>query len=141
MASKVCTMCETEKPLADFWKANKGKLGYQSQCKDCQRSYRQSKRELYTDLYRTGNLKRKYNISTEEYDLLLIKQDYKCAICERITNEDGRRLAVDHDHATDRVRGILCISCNRGIGFLQDDPELLVRASDYLTRNAVLETT
>ena len=140
MATKVCTMCEQDKPFEDFWKASKGKFGYQAQCKDCQRDYRRQRHTENPDLWRVGNLKRNYNLSLEEYRDLFIVQNNACAICERTTNSDGRSLAVDHDHETGEVRGILCISCNRGLGYFQDDPILLEKASQYLYQNKLMET-
>lgn len=56
-----------------------------------------------------------------------------CAICGG-TNPSGHRLAVDHDHETRRVRGLLCHACNAGIGKLRDSPDLLRKAIDYLER-------
>jgi hypothetical protein len=73
-------------------------------------------------------------IDPEEYERLLATQDYKCAICKRPREENtlGRRFAVDHDHNTGLVRGLLCYKCNTGLGALNDDPELLQTAADYL---------
>ena len=62
---------------------------------------------------------------------MLADQDGKCAIC---TKPFPGRIAIDHDHRTGRVRGLLCTSCNTGIGKLGDDPELLLRAISYLSQ-------
>lgn len=80
----------------------------------------------------------KYGISLEQYDLILKQQDGKCAIClreERSKNKaDGvvKALAIDHNHITGVVRGLLCSSCNRGISKLGENPMILRRAADYL---------
>jgi hypothetical protein len=75
-----------------------------------------------------------------DYDSMLVKQEGKCAICGT-SNPVGegnttKRLtfafAVDHCHATGKVRGLLCNPCNRGIGFLKDDVDLLAKAIKYL---------
>lgn len=84
------------------------------------------------------NLRKNYGLTVEEYEALLDEQGGLCAICQRPERAQraGRtmRLPVDHDHTTGRIRGLLCHSCNRAIGLLQDDPALLVRAADYLLR-------
>jgi hypothetical protein len=75
-----------------------------------------------------------YGISAKEYDAILRAQGGVCAICGRRPGK--RRFAVDHDHATGEVRGLLCPGsehgCNKGLGFFNDDVELLRRAVAYL---------
>ena len=78
---------------------------------------------------RYKRLRDKYGITPERYDLILDSQHGVCAICGRPPKT--RRLAVDHDHKTKRVRGLLCHLCNQGLGFLRA-PMLLRRAADYL---------
>jgi len=73
----------------------------------------------------------------QQYRALLIKQKGKCAICRKDFGHISclglkAKLAVDHDHETGRVRGLLCGKCNRGLGWFGDDPKLLRRAADYL---------
>lgn len=72
---------------------------------------------------------RKYNISITEYNELLELQDRACAIC----NRTGQRLCIDHDRRTGKVRGLLCTSCNTGLGQFGDDVGYLHRAINYLT--------
>ncbi len=62
---------------------------------------------------------------------LLAEQDGRCAICRRATGET-KRLAVDHDHRTGEIRGLLCSICNRMLGHLRDDPKAFWRAAEYL---------
>lgn len=69
----------------------------------------------------------RYGITPEEYDRRVKEQDGKCAICL-----EERPLAVDHCHETGKVRGLLCRSCNAGMGMLKDDPERLRRAILFL---------
>ena len=75
------------------------------------------------------NLKRKFNLTTEEYAQMLEKQGGVCAICGKTCT---RALAVDHDHNTGIVRGLLCNNCNRGLGHMQDDIKILENAVRYL---------
>jgi len=64
----------------------------------------------------------KYKISEDLFDKLLVNQDGKCGICR---GGDPASLLIDHDHASRKVRGLLSISCNSGIGFFKDDIESL----------------
>lgn len=74
-----------------------------------------------------------YGITEAEYDAILAVQGGRCFICRRATGA-RRRLAVDHDHATGEVRGLLCKPCNRDVlGHLRDDVGALERAIEYLT--------
>lgn len=81
------------------------------------------------------NLKRKYGITLEQYESMFAAQLGKCAICKRSegTGVDKRVfLHVDHCHETQKVRGLLCSQCNRGIGFLKDSIHQLEAAIAYL---------
>lgn len=86
-------------------------------------------RHKYRD--REGHLWRKYRLNTNMFEALVSAQLGNCAICG--ANED-LNLHVDHDHRTNRVRGLLCGKCNKAIGLLNDDPELLISAERYLER-------
>lgn len=87
-------------------------------------------------LERKVKLRSLYGISPEEYADHLIVQKGVCAICfqpeTEIIRGKIRLLAVDHDHATGKVRGLLCQDCNLGLGRFNDDPELLGSAISYL---------
>ncbi len=86
---------------------------------------------------RDYSLRSKYKITLEEYDKLLEKQNGVCALCKKEENavekyyKGIKRLAVDHCHDTNKIRGLLCSSCNIGIGNLKHDPELLRKAASY----------
>ncbi len=84
-------------------------------------------------------LRRKYGLSIAEYSALLAVQSGLCAICEN-PPADGRRLHVDHDHETGRVRGLLCFTCNNALGDFEDDPGRLRSAIGYLHRHDDLES-
>lgn len=68
-----------------------------------------------------------YGLTITEFDALMARASYRCEICG-----SKNRLAIDHDHATNKVRGILCFSCNTGIGSLGDTMDSLKRALSYL---------
>ena len=77
---------------------------------------------------------RVYGLTVEAYEALLAAQGGVCAICRRPPAADGRqkRLHVDHDHATDAVRGLLCSNCNTALGLLDDDVDRIAAAIFYL---------
>jgi hypothetical protein len=77
-------------------------------------------------------LKRAYGLTVEGYFAILSAQGGGCAICGKTSEEQGRKLAVDHCHATGKVRGILCDPCNQGLGSYRDNVTLLRRAIEYL---------
>jgi len=76
----------------------------------------------------------KYAISSEDYEKLFEFQGGKCAICKKHQDKLSRVLHIDHSHKTNKVRGLLCASCNTGIGLFQDNPELLESAKHYLEK-------
>lgn len=76
-----------------------------------------------------------YRMTPCEFNALWSSQDGKCAICDVDMMPKGRSptsVAVDHNHINGAVRGLLCRVCNVGIGYLRDDPDLLIRAAEYL---------
>jgi len=90
------------------------------------------------ELRRSTILKNKYGITLKEYNVILKKQKYKCAICN-ITNTSSKRkynkyLSVDHCHKTNKVRGLLCDFCNNGLGRFKDSVRFLLKAIKYLRR-------
>ena len=70
------------------------------------------------------------NFHKEDYTALVLKQGDRCAICHK--PDPVQALSVDHDHATGKVRGLLCNNCNRGIGMLGDNSEVMAAAAAYL---------
>ncbi len=77
-------------------------------------------------------------MTTDDYDEILKKQDYRCAICNTTKSNTPRHdwFAVDHCHVSKQVRGLLCNKCNQGIGLLNDSIENLSNAILYLENNA-----
>lgn len=128
MDTKRCGTCGKVKPRSEFY-LNKtdpatGKRYATSACIPC-----------YPKQQRGYILKRKYGITIAEYDTMLAAQGGGCAICGTKTNTyrgEARHFAVDHDHDTGRVRGLLCQTCNRMIGLAGDSVERLKAAARYL---------
>jgi len=85
---------------------------------------------------RIHNLRYKYDITRERYDQMFAEQDGGCAICKRpetaLMGKKVMELAVDHDHATGKVRALLCSTCNTALGSFQDRVDLLQAAVEYL---------
>jgi hypothetical protein len=80
---------------------------------------------------RETNLRHRYGIGISEYEELLNRQDFKCATCET-QHTNKKPLHVDHEHATGKIRGLLCGSCNRALGLFKDSQENLHKAIAYL---------
>ena len=88
-------------------------------------------------LNRNSLLKRKYGITQAQYEEMVKKQNGRCAICK--TDKPGgagKKLHVDHEHGTKRVRGLLCVSCNLILGYAHGSTKTLLAAFDYLYYDA-----
>ena len=138
--TKKCSKCgePREIKLFCFRKSSaKGKILYESWCKLCKaqsaRKWFHDNAERSNHNRRKWNFKRNFGISIEEYDIILERQNGRCAICGYGKGDStGKRLAVDHNHKTGNVRGLLCGSCNNGLGRFKDDPDVMQRAVSYL---------
>ena len=92
------------------------------------------------DYTRDASLRLKYGITSKDYERMLKAQGGRCALAPACHSKAGHhlrsgkaaRFAVDHDHHTGIVRGLLCLNCNRGLGYLQSNSALLRKAADYL---------
>ena len=131
---KRCSKCHVEKPLDEFNYDKNGKFQRKAYCKVCVSIYNADKyKENYDPIVsRERNIKNKYNISLEEYNILFEKQKGFCAICYRHQTEFKRRLAVDHSHSTGEVRSLLCNNCNTALGLMNEDVNRLQSAINYL---------
>lgn len=130
---KKCCRCQQEKPLDSFTRSKRTKTGFTTCCKECDASRVRDYYTINPHKQRDANLKKHYGITSKEYDTMLAKQGFRCAICG--TDKAGGKhdvFHVDHCHATGEVRGLLCNGCNRGLGFFDDRPDVLKRAARYL---------
>lgn len=151
---KVCKGCKQLLGLEHFIQRSRldknGNGYFFTKCKACygpdkakkkiaQEKYKQKSK----DKARAALLQRNYNLLWAEYLELFEKQQGCCAICKvslKLHQEPHQQghsgvAAVDHDHKTGKVRGLLCRPCNSGIGFLQDSALLCKLASSYLEKN------
>jgi hypothetical protein len=143
-ATKQCSKCGEVKDRSLFSKAYEGKNGpvIRGDCKTCQsartQKWHRDNRDRALINRRRWSLKKEYGISEGEYGSMLAAQSGVCAICgEDEPVAHGRtgtkfRLSVDHDHKTGKVRSLLCQRCNRAIGMLRDDVNVLRKALEYL---------
>lgn len=125
---KVCTKCKKSKPLSEFGRDKRRKDGLYPHCKECKRQYQNDR---YSDVA-AKRLERKYGITKDDYDRMFREQGGKCAICDKPQSECRRALAVDHCHASGKVRGLLCDECNRALGYFYDDTNRIAKAIEYL---------
>lgn len=114
-----CSRCRRDLSPEAFYRKRGDKR--QAYCKDCCREYARNRRLLT------------YGLTQETYDELRTAQLDACAICRQRVS-----LHIDHDHVTGAVRGLLCSTCNTGLGMFRDDPVALRRAALYLTGDTTM---
>lgn len=139
--TKWCPRCEQHLSVEEFY-LRSDRPGYSSYCRPCMKDYSTTRNREKGTWH--VSLKRRYGMTVKDYADMLLKQDGKCAICQKEMLVDGERLHVDHDHACcpgenscgECIRGLLCASCNRGLGNFQDDPDALIAAAMYLAKDS-----
>lgn len=145
---KRCSKCKLPKPIDQFYPRYDGSGKLRPQCKECNHrngtTYKRNNeaaRMRYLETTWRSRLVKRFGITFEQYSALYEAQGGACALCQQPESSPRnknsvklgpRRLAVDHDHTTGKVRGLLCSDCNRGIGLLNDDPALMHKAAFYL---------
>lgn len=118
-SKKRCPRCRKVKSSGAFY-ANRNNLdGLGSCCKVCR---------LH------GNRELKYGLTRGAYAELVEESGGKCAICRRPFS-GPKEPAIDHDHETNKIRGLLCKACNCALGYMEDEPERLEAAANYLREN------
>jgi protein-arginine kinase activator protein McsA len=113
-----CRICKQTKESLFFPYQNKADNKRHTICKRCRQYHRAI-----------------INLSNDEYQELLERQNYSCAICGIHKDELKIKLYVDHSYATHQVRGLLCHKCNSGLAFFSDSPTTLAMAIEYLIKN------
>ena len=124
---KQCTTCKHVKLLAAFPKDRSGKQGRCHHCTECQRDYW---------------LQFTYGVTNQDYESLLARQKNRCALCQttNLQKQRGTRLAVDHDHKTGQIRGLLCRACNQlVIGIIEKRNISIDRLRKYLSGACALK--
>lgn len=126
------------------WAKKKGDTSYLQY----QKEYRETHREELNARQRVRNIENRADYLWDEYSLaiddfiqMLESQQNSCAICgDKFKPEGTVQWNVDHDHISGKVRGILCNSCNRAIGYFKDDPDRCEKAALYLKNHLILGT-
>lgn len=140
MLTKVCTKCKVTNKLEDFIIDCRRKDGKGSHCRKCNASYCRIRHNTNKDVPWAYKLQYNFNLTISDYNQILFLQDNKCAICLKeeiiIDNRTNKvkRLAVDHNHTTGKVRGLLCGNCNVGLGKFKEDLFNLQSAYKYISR-------
>lgn len=131
---KKCKHCHEIKPLSKFPKNKEMKDGHINRCNACSVKATMVSRNKpeHKKNFRSKSYQRYYGISIETYDEMREKQNHRCFICDKHETDNGRFLAVDHDHDTGAVRKLLCNNCNSALGLLMDSPVILEKATKYL---------
>ena len=120
---KVCKACGESKYYTEFYKEKRNLDGLYHHCKSC-----------FSKASRESHLIRTFGITIEDYDRMLKYQGYRCAICGSLEPKGRGRFHVDHNHETGENRGLLCSTCNQGLGLFREDPKTLINAAEYLNR-------
>jgi len=150
---KTCKKCGLEKELSEFSPTSvyKGEIKHRAECKSCNaedaRRRRENPDERHRQVLASRDWKlrnpekvsaqcrrRMYGISDETFKDMFRDQQGKCPICGILLAKTCKANTpfVDHDHTTKKVRGILCRSCNFGLGLFKDDLANLIKAAEYI---------
>lgn len=127
---KKCKACGADKPLGEFHSNRTRKDGLAPDCKSCANAARRARKKLRpTDpaKSRAYAMKFNYGITPDDYECMFNEQNGLCAICKEAPPD-----AIDHDHSTGKVRGLLCRHCNWGLGHFKDNQSFLESAISYL---------
>lgn len=151
---RTCSKCGETNPATSEFFPQKGK-GLRRRCRLCHAEYYRNyvkdnhekvkaTRKKYrlanperTKRWRRNNCLKQYGLTQETFDDMLKAQGGVCAICGSADpRKKGCSFAVDHDHNTGAVRGLLCAHCNRGLGLFGESQSTLEKAAMYLARSA-----
>ena len=138
---KICSKCHIQKPLSEFYRHDGNKDALRRDCKNCTKKQIEKHRQEHPEVrrqhfiahkerFRAEQRERKYRLNPTRWAMLYAKQKGCCAICHRSVSV--ARMHTDHNHQTDKVRGLLCGTCNTALGHFHDSTLLLESAIAYL---------
>lgn len=128
--TKICSCCKTEKPFSGFSRDSSRTSGIDSFCKVCRVENNRRRNEKNPERARAIKNKSKYGVTPEDLERVLRNQGGVCAICSGILTHPH----IDHCHISGKFRGILCVTCNTGLGKFGDSVERIQKAIRYLQR-------
>lgn len=118
-------------PVSMFFRRSNSPSGITSWCKDCYAAHERAKHVADPDRAKHRRRRYVYGLSRESSCAMELAQGFLCALC----GDRPTKLYVDHDHASGRVRALVCHQCNVGLGFFKEDPVRLLKAVAYLKRH------
>lgn len=131
---KQCQECKKEKDISQFYNDKSRWDGLHGSCRSCKRKRPYKASDPHTNYCR--HIKRTYGLTIEDIAELHDVQRYRCGICgskDSGTKQGG--FHIDHNHITQKVRGLLCHQCNLMLGNAKDNVEILQAAMEYLNDN------
>lgn len=131
MKNKVCPTCRVEKAPEEFGRRSGRPHTLNSKCRLCQTFYKRQWARQHTETYRAYKYKIRYGITVAQYNQMLENQFGVCGICMS-EPADNKKLVVDHNHHTGKVRGLLCDPCNLMVGFYERKPDIAENLETYL---------
>src|SRR5579872_193612 len=151
---KTCITCKQDKPDDAYYKDSKHSDRLRGSCIECMaaqnktwrkenpekerasgRTWRKNNHTRQRQTEKSRELKKKYGLTIEDYEAIMMAQNHKCAICRTPLIMYGSMIgktAVDHNHANGQVRGILCWHCNCALGSMRDNVEIAKSCVEYL---------
>ena len=132
---KTCMTCGKEKFATDFYVRNKVSMVRHSECKICTGERVKNRHKENPERTRNNDLKRNYGITLDEHTQMYEEQNGVCAVCEKPGDGKWKKLCVDHDHKTGKVRQLLCRNCNMILGQVDDSINHLGKLTAYLQKH------
>jgi len=136
MLIKACCKCRQFFDASNFYKNKTYEDNLTGACKECIKQQTSKYYHSNPRIAKNSELKRKFGITLDQYNQMLVDQEYKCACCGTLNPQGKGIFHVDHCHKTGVIRGLLCHLCNTGIGKLGDDLPGLLKAVRYLEKSA-----
>jgi len=127
--------CGVEKNITEFYMRDKKTGRRHSACKECDKARVKARHQANPQRTKNNDLKRMYGITLQEHQEMYKNQNGVCAICKGEGDGKWKKLCVDHDHKTGKVRQLLCRNCNMVLGQVGDNANLLEEMIKYLQKH------